>query len=393
MLVEEIGRGGEQPLAHGRLRFTATQAYAELRGDPAVELSVSAPLASSSNTALQLGERLFLKGYRRIRTGINPELEVGRFLTEVAHYPNIVPVAGALEYVGPDEAMATLALLQGFVRNQGDLWTYTANYLARFIEDRRTGTEPTADAHAGYLSLVRTLGTRTAELHQAFATPTDDPLFAAEPIEASDVRDWRERAVAEAAAALELVSQSREISEARRREAEELLRRHVRFDRHEARPASGGWGIKIRNHGDYHMGQVLLQRNDFIIVDFEGEPARSLEERRRKSSPLRDVAGMLRSFAYARYAALRAGGAESGDDYTRLDPMLVKWERECRAAFLDAYEATARQAGLYPSFADVQPLLQLFEKQKALYELRYELQNRPDWVGIPLRCLAEAAGV
>jgi maltose alpha-D-glucosyltransferase / alpha-amylase len=399
MLVEEIGRGSEQPLTHGRLRFTATAAYAELRGDPAVELAVSAPLASSSNTALQLGDRLFLKGYRRIRTGINPELEVGRFLTEVAHYPNIVPVAGALEYVGPDEAVATLALLQGFVRNQGDLWTYTANYLARFIEDRRTGTQPDADVHAGYLSLVRTLGTRTAELHRAFATPTDDPLFAAETIEAADVRHWRERAVAEAAAALELVSQTREISEPRRREAQELLRRGVRFDAHEAHEAheahaaSGGWGIKIRHHGDYHMGQVLLQRNDFIIVDFEGEPARSLEERRRKSSPLRDVAGMLRSFAYARYAALRAGGAESGDDYTRLDPMLAAWERECRTAFLEAYDTTARAAGLYPSFADVQSLLQLFETEKALYELRYELQNRPDWVGIPLRCLAEAASV
>jgi len=392
MLVEEIGRGGERPLAHGRLRFTPTQAYAELRGETSLELSVSAPLASSSNTALQLGDRLFLKGYRRIRTGINPELEVGRFLTEVAHYPNIVPVAGALEYIGPDDAVATLALLQGFVRNQGDLWTYTANYLARFIEDRRTGTQPSPDSHAGYLSLIRTLGTRTAELHRAFVTPTDDPLFAAETVEAADVRQWRERAVAEAAAALELVSQTREISEVRRREAEELLRR-VQFDGYEERPPSGGWGVKIRHHGDYHMGQVLLQRNDFIIVDFEGEPARSLEERRRKSSPLRDVAGMLRSFAYARYAALRAGGADSGDDYARLDPMLAEWERECRAAFLEAYDATARQAGLYRSFADVQPLLQLFEKEKALYELRYELQNRPDWVGIPLRCLAGTASV
>src|SRR5579862_683613 len=392
MLVEEIGRGGERPLAHGRLRFTPTAAYAELRGEASLELSVSAPLASSSNTALQLGDRLFLKGYRRIRTGINPELEVGRFLTEVARYPNIVPVAGALEYIGADDAVATLALLQGFVRNQGDLWTYTANYLARFIEDRRTGTQPSADAHSGYLSLIRTLGTRTAELHRAFATPTDDPLFAAETIEAADVTQWRERAVAEAAAALELVSHTREISEVRRREAEELLRR-VQFDGHEERLASGGWGVKIRHHGDYHMGQVLLQRNDFIIVDFEGEPARSLEERRRKSSPLRDVAGMLRSFAYAHYAALRAGGAESGDDYARLDPMLAEWERECRAAFLEAYDATARQAGLYRSFADVQPLLQLFEKEKALYELRYELQNRPDWVGIPLRCLAGTASV
>jgi maltose alpha-D-glucosyltransferase / alpha-amylase len=391
MLVEEVGRGAEQPLAHGRLRFTATRAYADLRGDPALELPVSAPLASSSNTALLLGDRLFLKGYRRIRTGINPELEVGRFLTEVAHFPNIVPVAGAVEYVGPDGTVATLVLLQGFVRNQGDLWTYTANYLARFIEDRRTGTPPPANAHAVYLSLIRTLGTRTAEMHRAFATPTDDPLFAAEPIEESDVRQWRSRAAADAAAALELVSQPREIPEARRREAEDLLRRRVEPDAYEELAAMATKGVKIRHHGDYHLGQVLLQRNDFVIVDFEGEPARSLEERRRKSSPLRDVAGMLRSFAYARHAALRADGAQSGDDQARLDPMLAEWERECRAAFLEAYDTIAREAGLYPSLADVQPLLKLFETEKAVYELRYEIQNRPEWVGIPLRCLAEAA--
>ena len=391
MLVEEIGRGIEQPLTHGRLRFTPTRAYAELRGDPATELPVSAPLGSSSNTALLLGDRLFLKGYRRIRTGINPELEVGRFLTEVAHFPNIVPVAGAVEYVALDNCVATLVLLQGFVRNQGDLWTYTANYLARFMEDRRTGTPPSADAHSAYLSLMRTLGTRTAELHRAFATPTDDPLFAAEPIGESDVRRWREHTAAEAATALELVGQAREIPEARRREAQELLQRLSQPDAYEQPPPTAASGVKIRHHGDYHLGQVLLHRNDLIIVDFEGEPARSLEERRRKSSPLRDVAGMLRSFAYARHAALRAGGADSGEDHARLEPILAEWERECRAAFLETYDVTAREAGLYSSFADVQPLLRLFETEKALYELCYELQNRPDWVGIPLKCLAEAS--
>jgi maltose alpha-D-glucosyltransferase / alpha-amylase len=391
MLVDDIGRGGEQPLAHGRLRFTTTRAYAELRGDPASELPTPAPLAASSNTALQLGDRLFLKGFRRIQTGVNPELEVGRFLTEVAHFPHIVPLAGAVEYVAGDDTVATLVLLQGFVRNQGDMWSYTANYLRRFIEDRRTSTPPPPDVHSGYLSLLRTLGTRTGELHRAFATPTTDPAFSAEPITESDVRHWRERVRAAAATALELVSGDRDLPEANRRRAMELLRTRLPFGRRAAAAGKLGRGIKIRHHGDYHLGQVLLQRNDFIIVDFEGEPARALAERRAKSSPLRDVAGMLRSFAYARHAALRGSGAESGEDRDRLDPMLAEWERESRAAFLQAYDASALEGGLYSSLTEMRPLLEVFEIEKAIYELSYELQMRPDWVSIPLGCLESIA--
>ena len=147
-LVEAIGRGDEQPLEHGRLRLTATRAYAELRGDAAADLTPAAPLAGSSNTVLQLGGRLFLKCYRRLRPGVNPELEVGRFLTEVAHFPHIVPLAGAVEYIAADDTATTVMLLQGFMRNQGDLWTYTANYLGRFLEERGTGAAPAPDAHA-----------------------------------------------------------------------------------------------------------------------------------------------------------------------------------------------------------------------------------------------------
>ena len=391
-LVEAIGRGDEQPLEHGRLRFTATRAYAELRGDAAADLTPAAPLAGSSNTVLQLGERLFLKCYRRLRPGVNPELEVGRFLTEVAHFPHIVPLAGAVEYIAADDTATTVMLLQGFVRNQGDLWTYTANYLGCFLEDRGTGAAPAPDAHAAYLKLMRTLGTRTAELHRAFATPTSDPAFAAEPINEGDLREWRDRVRAEGSATLELLTHTEEIPEASRRQAMELLQHGV-VPGEEARSGSfAASGLKIRHHGDYHLGQILLQRNDVIIVDFEGEPARPLAERRRKSSPLRDVAGMLRSFAYARHAALKHRGGESVDESNRLDPLLAEWEHETRKAFLDAYDQSAREAGLYPSFAAIRPLIELFETEKALYELRYELRNRPDWLGIPLGCLQAAVG-
>jgi maltose alpha-D-glucosyltransferase/alpha-amylase len=145
--------------------------------------------------------------------------------------------------------------------------------------------------------------------------------------------------------------------------------------------------VKIRHHGDYHLGQVLVKRNDFVIVDFEGEPARSLEARRAKSSPLRDVAGILRSFAYARYTALQQCSRLATDDCSRWDPLLAQWEQQARETFIEVYDALARAGGLYPDRAQAMPLLRLFEIEKTLYELRYELRNRPDWAHIPLHGL------
>src|SRR6185437_10976083 len=165
MLVEQIGLGGELPLAQGRLRFSPTSAYAELRGEPDAELAVGQPLAASSNTALRVGERLFLKALRRVQSGVHPELDIGRFLTEVDHFPNIVPLAGAVEYVAGDGTVATLALLQAFIQNQGDGWDYTISYLVRFLEDRRTAAPVPEDVHGAYLALMHMLGERTADLH------------------------------------------------------------------------------------------------------------------------------------------------------------------------------------------------------------------------------------
>ena len=144
-----------------------------------------------------------------------------------------------------------------------------------------------------------------------------------------------------------------------------------------------GRALKTRHHGDYHLGQVLIARNDFIITDFEGEPARPIEERRAKHTAIRDVAGMVRSFSYAAGAAL-ARTVESAEDEAKLGPLAADWERETRAIFLSAYDETARAAGLYSSEPDMRALLELFEIEKALYELRYELNNRPDWVRWPL---------
>jgi maltose alpha-D-glucosyltransferase/alpha-amylase len=171
-------------------------------------------------------------------------------------------------------------------------------------------------------------------------------------------------------------------------EAQVLLGRRDRLlQRIEACAAVVPRGLKTRRHGDYHLAQVLLKRNDFIIVDFEGEPGRTLAERRAKHSPLTDVAGMLRSFAYARHAALERAALQAGDDYGRWEPQLHAWEQEVRRTFLTCYDEVASGAGLYESLRDVTPLLTLFEIDKALYELRYELGNRPDWARIPLHSL------
>jgi maltose alpha-D-glucosyltransferase/alpha-amylase len=145
--------------------------------------------------------------------------------------------------------------------------------------------------------------------------------------------------------------------------------------------------VKIRYHGDYHLGQVLLNRNDFFITDFEGEPARSVEERRAKHSPMRDVAGMLRSFDYAQASALFEAIAQRPDDIARLEPLARAWESEVRRVFLEAYEQASAGGVLYRDFADMRGLIALFEMEKAFYELRYELDNRPEWVAIPLRGL------
>ena len=394
-VVEAIGANRELPCVHGKLRFVPTRSFAALAGDGVAKLPVSRPQLQSSNTVVTLGERLFLKGYRQLRPGINPEFEVGRFLTEVARFANCVPVAGAIEYAAPDGAITTLALLQAYVPNQGDGWSYTQAYLERHFETQLAAPEgPPADVHGAFLSLMHTLGTRTAELHLALARRTGDPAFDPEPMTESDLADWKQRVRNDALAALALLEQhlvqfhAPEIKDARTL-LDERQRLLASVDAC-AMPASSA--VKTRYHGDYHLGQVLIRSNDFVIVDFEGEPARSLPDRRMKHSPLRDVAGMLRSFDYARSNALQRA-AQAGLDRGKFEPLARAWEEHVRGTFLRAYQETTRGGGLFASFEQVRGLLALFELEKALYELRYEINSRPAWVGIPLRGILSLAGI
>jgi maltose alpha-D-glucosyltransferase/alpha-amylase len=387
-VARAIGAGLEIGGAGGKVRFTPTRAYAEIAAnDDIAQLPVRPPEALTTNTTITLGSRLLLKVYRRLRAGPAPELEVGRFLTEVARFPHSVPLAGAVEHVAPDGGVTTLALLQAYVANQGDGWTYTVNYLTRYLETRPEGeTAPPADAHGAYLALVETLATRTAQLHGAFALATGDADFDPEPAGEQDFASWKDRVREEARAAFHLLERRLpELAAPVAEAARALLARGGDVLESVGHcPAPRAPLLKTRHHGDYHLGQVLLRQNDFVIIDFEGEPTRPVAERRQKHSPLRDVAGMLRSFDYAQWAALRHA-AKSPADHARLLALAAAWQAEARRAFLAAYAAASRDTGIYESFGDVAGLLRLFEIEKALYELHYEINNRPDWLHVPLQ--------
>ncbi len=392
-LVVAMAQRRDIATAHGKLEFRPTAAFAQLAGKNFAALPAARPQGSTSNTVVVMGERLVLKGYRRLRPGASPELEMGLYLTEVVRYPNCAPLAGVLQYSGGDGKTHLLALLQAYVANQGDGWTYSLEYLRRHLEVHRTAPATDAlpvNAHEAYLIMVRTLAKRTAELHRALATRTGNLDFEPESLTRADFDGYRQRALAEAHNALGLLKSSiDEIPAADRDKANEVLAHQDRLiARLEASAAEETQGQKIRIHGDYHLGQVLVTRNDFVIVDFEGEPGHSIEQRRAKQSPLRDVAGMLRSFSYVEHSALRSV-AHNDVEFSKLSPLAKAWAAEVRAAFVSAYDAEAQSASLYSSLQPGRGLLGLFELEKALYELRYELNNRPNWAGIPLQGILE----
>jgi maltose alpha-D-glucosyltransferase/alpha-amylase len=288
------------------------------------------------------------------------------------------------------------------VANQGDAWNVVTDALHRDLEEYqllRDGhdatTGGTGEEFGVSLMIGRLLGQRTGELHKAFATDSDNPDFGVEPITRADVRAWSDEAVAETEAMLKSLSQAGvHLPDGARAIAEEVLaQREQLIARLKAAPRMKPSGGRTRIHGDYHLGQVLVAQDDVMIIDFEGEPRRSLEERRAKSSPLRDVAGMLRSFHYAASTALNrrraATGTTTADDIARA----ARWRNTVSADFISAYMEHAAGSPANPddqAFADA--LLDLFLIQKAVYEVGYELANRPDWVDIPLAGVRDLLG-
>jgi maltose alpha-D-glucosyltransferase / alpha-amylase len=299
-------------------------------------------------------------------------------------------------------------MLQGLVANEGDGWKWTVEEIERYYENcapipfpegamddgrdlfdlsEQPVSEVARDNVGIYLDSAATLGRRTAELHLALASPSDDPAFAPEPLTVEDLltmkTEWREQAVR----AFDLLKDS--VSHLPDDVIEPaglvLGRRREILERLHVSPGSATLGQRIRIHGDYHLGQVLRVKSDYVILDFEGEPARSMAERRAKQSALKDVAGMLRSFSYAANSTLINYAARRGEDFARIEPWARLWERSTCAEFLRAYRETAGGAEVLPSekkqFRD---LLAGYWLDKALYELLYELNNRPAWVRIPL---------
>jgi maltose alpha-D-glucosyltransferase / alpha-amylase len=388
-LVAAIGAARALSAAGGRLQCTAGGSFAALAGSATAPPAVAPAGTQGANTTVRVGDTLFLKVCRRLQPGISPGVEIGRYLTDVAHFPHSVPLAGSIEYQRADGTRCTLALLQAFVSNQGDGWDYTVNHLVRFLEERITGAQPPGDAHGLHLALMRTLAERTAQLHAALAAATADPALTPEPLTAADLAGWRRARRSAAAQVLELLAQHvAHLPPAAAADAAIVLRRRrLLLRRLGASARRVPRGLKIRCHGDYHLGQVLLKRNDFVITDFEGPPDQSVAERRRKRSPLSDVAGMLRSFAYAREMALQRCSLTSADERARWQPLLEQWERQARRTFMETYDELARASGLYASLEEMQPLLQLLEIDTAVADLRYELTDRPEWAGVPLRRL------
>jgi maltose alpha-D-glucosyltransferase/alpha-amylase len=389
-VVHAIAGNREVATAGGSvLRFQSTQAIAAAPVLPLPVPTPIKPLGQSSNSVVLVGDKLFLKAYRRLRAGINPEIEVGRYLTDVVAFPHCVPVLGSVELVDADGQPSALMLLQTLVENQGDGWRWTVEQLARQLEHGRgDAAAPKQAVEGGLLELVKTLARRTAQLHIAFAKRTGDPAFEPEAFDAADVQQWVRSVQAEARTTLQKLGERADRLEppARQRAEHVLAAQAALAQRLDALARTPARGLKTRHHGDYHLGQVLVTNNDFVIIDFEGEPSRPLEERRRKHSALRDVAGMLRSFDYARHAALQQVQRADAEAAARA------WLEQVQRTFLEVYRDAGINGGLYADAAawdsTARPMLALFEIEKALYEIRYELDNRPDWVGVPLAGLA-----
>jgi maltose alpha-D-glucosyltransferase/alpha-amylase len=409
-LLDAIGTGREFPTRAGVVRAFGTAAFADLRGDPHTPLPVDRRPATSSNTLVVYGGRLLLKVFRRLEVGTNPDFEIGRFLTEQGSFTGMPRTAGTIEYHRTDSGPRTLALLQELVPNQADGWKHTLDELARYFErvaGRAEAPEALAPGDRAFLELAEadpppaaaevigpflraaaTLGTRTGELHQALAANTGDPVFAPEPLTEADLDVLHQDMRGQAEGALTTLRATVDrLSDEVAAAARQLLDGGpALLDDPREVPGPGANGRKIRCHGDYHLGQVLWADDDFIILDFEGEPTRSVEERNAKRSPLKDVAGMLRSFDYAAYAGLFAFTRDRPAEFARLEPWAELWRDWVSWAFLRAYRGAAARGAFLPAepgrFA---ALLDAFVLDKAFYELVYELNNRPDWVRIPLR--------
>jgi maltose alpha-D-glucosyltransferase/alpha-amylase len=420
-LLDAIGRRRRFKGATGEITAFPTKVFRTLRGPESESLAAHLMSVEQSNSSVNYEDRLILKLFRRPDKGINPDLEIGRSLTEQARFANAPRVAGMLEYGRRRGEPMTLGILQEHVANEGDAWEYTVDSMASFMERALTEAsdeapastpgatsplslrdeEPPALAHdliGLYLQSAGLLGRRTAEMHLALASVADAAFspeeftpFYIRSVDQS-MRNQLRRVMPVLRSGLsDLTDEARPLAETVLDSGQEIRRRT------QAALHAGLSGARIRIHGDYHLGQVLYTGKDFVIIDFEGEPARPLSERRLKRSPLRDVAGMVRSFDYATNVAIRRlaeVGAIGPERRSEAEAWGEFWYRWVTASFLTSYfETTAGSAFLPPSDEEIGHLLEAFLLDKAVYEVGYELNNRPDWAEIPLRGILRLLGV
>jgi maltose alpha-D-glucosyltransferase/alpha-amylase len=370
-----------------RMEFRATSAFA-LAPLPEIK-TVNAVDREQSNSSVIVDGEYVVKILRRVTSGIHPEIEVGRFLVDVAHFQNAPALLGSIELLEGENRTA-LAVVHAYVENQGDAWSVTSASLDRFVEEQRLlpdeAMSETSET-ASTLQRMRQIGKRTAEMHLGFAGGAGIPAFAPEPITAADTARWTDALLARARNVFTLLERGlKNLSDPASTLAGRLLENcdaitaHIEQGRGETFD-----GMKIRHHGDFHLGQVLVAKDDAYILDFEGEPRRSLDERRSKEPAARDVAGFLRSMDYATSAALFRAPALNPEDYATLAKRIRTWGEQMTAAYWQSYRETLGDSPLWPAEDDqTRDLLNLFLLEKALYEIEYELSNRPSWAHIPI---------
>jgi maltose alpha-D-glucosyltransferase / alpha-amylase len=370
-----------------RIEFAPTARFPD--NGPITTQDVHGVDTEQSNTTVLVGADYVIKLFRRLEQGLNPEIEVGRFLTETVPFPHTPPLLGSIE-LEETGSRSAFAVVHGFVQNQGDAWTVTNAYLDRFVEEQRLLTADAAaqsDEQAAYLRRMDQVGRRVAELQLALASRDDIVDFAPEAIAADDVRSWTEGLLRRAGRAFDDLAQRRsELSEHDRQLVDALLSYRERLPARlrELLPESIA-AMKIRHHGDFHLGQMLIVKDDVSIIDFEGEPRRSIEDRRRKAAAARDVAGLIRSIDYSATAALERALKSAPDEHGKLARALEGWREHSVAAFLSAYRSALSDARLWPqSLEAADRLLDFFLLEKAFYEIEYELAHRPDWLRVPL---------
>ncbi len=398
------GKKGELIGYQGRL-------FRKLIGGKSLQLSSQRVKAEQSNTSFLYEDTFYFKLFRKLSEGINPDEEIVRLLTEQAGFGSIAPFAGAVEYRSFAGVPATIGLLQGFIPSQGDGWTYTQDAILRYFESVLAKSKEIKEIpkppsslfeidssripqvmqeliEGHFLEMSALLGRRTGEMHLALASMQDQPDFTPESFSTLYQRSVFQSMRTLLRRNLQLLKNNiKKIPDALKDDALLILQSEQKilafFQEFLNRKFSA---IRMRIHGDYHLGQVLYTGKDFVIIDFEGEPARPLTERRLKQSPFKDAAGMIRSFHYVGYSALLKEASVRPEDTPSLQPWTDLWYRYVSGIFIGAYLQTVKDTLFMASDQnDLEIMLKAYLLEKAVYELGYELNNRPEWVAIPLQ--------